>query len=109
MQDDIAHLKKEDAAFAIKRDYSPVVVSYIYIEVTTNSGEFSFAPKQFPGFAWQNLHSGPVNQIPREGGTFLYRQLYNALDLDVPTVYGAMFDEYDEVSLAFRSWHEILK
>jgi hypothetical protein len=53
---------------------------------------------QFPGFAWQNLHGGPRNEIPREGGTFLYRQLQNALAVGARTIYGAMFDEYDEVS-----------
>jgi hypothetical protein len=52
---------------------------------------------QFPGFSWKNLHGGPPNEIPRQGGTFLYHQLYNALAENVSSVYGAMMDEMDEV------------
>lgn len=52
---------------------------------------------QFPGFSWKNLHGGPLNEIPRQGGTFLYHQLYNALAENVSSVYGAMMDEMDEV------------
>ncbi|KAJ9101649.1 hypothetical protein QFC20_005181 [Naganishia adeliensis] len=75
MSEDIDFLQKEDAAYGIHRDYTPVV---------------------FPGFSWHNLHGGPSNEIPRQGGTFLYHQLYNALGENVSTVYGAMMDEMDE-------------
>ncbi|KAI5452587.1 hypothetical protein NCC49_000748 [Naganishia albida] len=77
MREDIDYLRKEDAAYGIHRDYTPVV---------------------FPGFSWHNLHGGPPNEIPRQGGTFLYHQLYNALEENVTTVYGAMMDEMDEAT-----------
>jgi hypothetical protein len=53
---------------------------------------------KFPGFSWNNLNDGPFNEIPREGGTFLYNQLYNAIDNGANIIYGAMFDEYDEAT-----------
>ncbi|KAJ9126229.1 hypothetical protein QFC24_001953 [Naganishia onofrii] len=77
MAGDMRFLKDEDAAHEIRRDYTPVV---------------------FPGFSWTNLHAGPFNEIPRQGGTFLYRQLYNAIGENVSTVYGAMMDEMDEAT-----------
>ena len=36
------------------------------------------------------------NGAPREGGRFLWRQIYNARKWGVRTMYGAMWDEYDE-------------
>ncbi|KAH8082638.1 hypothetical protein HD553DRAFT_62746 [Filobasidium floriforme] len=77
MAADMAYLQDQDRSLNIKRYYTPVV---------------------FPGFAWQNLHSGPRNEIPREGGTFLYQQLHNAINVGAKTIYGAMFDEYDEAT-----------
>ena len=36
------------------------------------------------------------NGAPRQGGRFLWRQLYNARRYGAKIVYGAMWDEYDE-------------
>jgi hypothetical protein len=36
------------------------------------------------------------NAAPREGGRFLWRQIYNARKWGARTMYGAMWDEYDE-------------
>ena len=36
------------------------------------------------------------NAAPREGGRFLWRQIYNARKWGAQTMYGAMWDEYDE-------------
>ena len=45
-----------------------------------------------------NLSNGqwPRNAAPREGGRFLWRQIYNARKLGAQIMYGAMWDEYDE-------------
>lgn len=55
-----------------------------------------FMPVVFPGFSWHNLNGGPVNQIPRRGGDFYWHQVYDAVKAGNTTIYGAMFDEYDE-------------
>lgn len=38
----------------------------------------------------------PLNDPPREGGKFFWRQLWNVKHLGTRTIYVAMFDEYDE-------------
>ena len=55
-----------------------------------------YLPVIFPGFSWKNLNAGPLNQIPRNGGRFWWRQLYNAQNAGCNMIYGAMFDEMDE-------------
>lgn len=61
-----------------------------------------YMPVIFPGFSWHNLHDGPLNQIPRRGGRFYWRQVYNAIDAGCTMVYGAMFDEVDEGTAMFK-------
>ncbi len=55
-----------------------------------------YLPVIFPGFSWHNLNGGAVNQIPRIGGRFWWRQLYNCLNSGCNMIFGAMFDEMDE-------------
>jgi hypothetical protein len=47
----------------------------------------------------QNL---PLNQIPRNGGSFWWRQVYNAISSGCTMIYGAMFDEVDEGTAMFK-------
>jgi hypothetical protein len=66
-----------------------------------------YMPVVFPGFSWKNLKSTttnpPVlNQIPRNGGTFYWRQVYNAISANCTMIYGAMFDEVDEGTAMFK-------
>ncbi len=60
----------------------------------------TYMPVIFPGFSWANLtgDAGTFNLIPRRGGRFYWRQLYNAVDLGATTVMTAMFDEVDEAT-----------
>ncbi len=65
-----------------------------------------YMPVVFPGFSWYNLKKGrgesaPVNQIPRRCGNFMWRQITNALEARVDTLYAAMFDEVDEGTALF--------
>jgi len=55
-----------------------------------------YMPVVFPGFSWHNLTGGRLNQIPRNGGAFYWRQVYNAMSAQCNMIYGAMFDEVDE-------------
>ncbi|KAF9786869.1 hypothetical protein BJ322DRAFT_680773 [Thelephora terrestris] len=60
--------------------------------------KLDYIPVVFPGGSGYNLSEGKwdFNGIPREGGKFLWRQVYNARRHGVRTIYGAMWDEYDE-------------
>ena len=62
----------------------------------TKAHGIDYMPVIFPGFSWHNLNGGPLNQIPRNGGAFYWRQAYNAVMAQCTMVYGAMFDEMDE-------------
>ena len=61
-----------------------------------NSHGLGYMPVVFPGFSWHNLNGGPLNQIPRNGGTFYWRQVFDAIGAGCSMVYGAMFDEMNE-------------
>jgi len=61
-----------------------------------------YMPVIFPGFSWHNLKAGPLNQIPRRGGAFFWRQAGNAVAAGCPMIYGAMFDEMDEGTALFK-------
>lgn len=68
----------------------------------TKSRGIDYMPVIFPGFSWTNLNKGPFNQIPRNGGTFYWRQAYNAMAAGCTMLYGAMFDEVDEGTAMFK-------
>jgi hypothetical protein len=61
-----------------------------------------FMPVVFPGFSWWNLKGEKYNHIKRNGGRFLWRQFYNAIDAGCNMVYVAMFDEVDEATAIYK-------
>ncbi|HMO62334.1 MAG TPA: T9SS type A sorting domain-containing protein [Ferruginibacter sp.] len=61
-----------------------------------NSKNILYQPVVFPGFAWANWNGGPQNEIPRNRGEFMWRQVYNISQSGIGNMYVAMFDEYDE-------------
>ncbi len=65
-----------------------------------------YMPVIFPGFSWYNLMRGQngstLNQIPRIGGRFYWRQAYNAISAGCTMIYGAMFDEVDEGTAMYK-------
>jgi hypothetical protein len=61
-----------------------------------------YMPVIFPGFSWHNLNGGAYNQIPRRGGAFYWRQVYDAEQAGCTMLYGAMFDEMDEGTAMFK-------
>ena len=67
-----------------------------------NSHGLDYMPVIFPGFSWHNLLNGPVNQIPRHGGSFYWRQIYNARSAGCSMMFNAMFDEVDEGTAMFK-------
>lgn len=64
----------------------------------TQANGIVYQPVIWPGFAWKNMKNGPINEIPRLHGDFMWRQAYNLKSLGVNTGYIAMFDEYDEAT-----------
>jgi hypothetical protein len=76
-------------------------------EATANGAEYMTVV--FPGFSWHNLWlnreglSYPLNQIPRNGGNFLWRQLYNAISAGNSMIFVAMFDEVDEGTAIYKT------
>ena len=59
----------------------------------------------WPGFSWYNLNDGaqPLNQIPRQGGRFFWRQIYEAQASGANALFIAMFDEVDEGTAIFKA------
>lgn len=68
-----------------------------------------YMPVVFPGFSWHNLRHAttPSDQIPRDGGRFLWAQYVAAKKLDIPMVYQAMFDEVDEGTAIFKCTNDV--
>ena len=63
-------------------------------------------PVVFPGFSWHNLHDGPLNQIPRRMGAFLWSQITADIEAGAGMIYVAMFDEVDEATAIFKCTNE---
>jgi hypothetical protein len=61
-----------------------------------------YMPVVWPGFSWTNVNGGPYNQIPRYGGAFYWRQVYNSISAGCTMLYGAMFDEMNEGTSMFK-------
>jgi len=62
-----------------------------------------YLPVIFPGFSWYNLKGGTFNQIPRQGGQFLWDQVKaNISIVGARMLYVAMFDEVDEGTAIFK-------
>ncbi|PPQ69203.1 hypothetical protein CVT26_003643 [Gymnopilus dilepis] len=60
--------------------------------------KIDYIPVVLPGGSGYNLSEAKwgFNDIKRNGGRFLWKQISNAKRLGVRTIYGAMWDEYDE-------------
>lgn len=57
-----------------------------------------YIPVVLPGGSGYNLSEGKwdFNGMKRQGGRFLWRQIFNARRMGARIMYGAMWDEYDE-------------
>ena len=62
-----------------------------------------YMPVVFPGFSWANLkRDTKPNQIPRNGGRFLWTQAWNARQAGARMLKIAMFDEVNEGTAVFK-------
>ena len=84
----------------VKRHYEEVIVPDI---AWCKEKKKEFLPVVFPGFSWSNLKDGAeFDQIPRQGGKFLWSQFAHAKKAGAKMVYQAMFDEVDEATAIFK-------
>lgn len=67
-----------------------------------NALGIDYLPVVFPGFSFYNLKKKPFNATPRNGGTFMWHQMHNAVAAGSNMVYVAMFDEVDEGTAIFK-------
>jgi hypothetical protein len=62
-----------------------------------------YIPVVYPGFSWHNLkREAALNQIPRQGGRFLWRQAFNARAAGAGVLKVAMFDEVNEATAVYK-------
>jgi hypothetical protein len=66
------------------------------------SNSIDYLPVAFPGFSWYNENGGTLNQIPRNGGSFYWRQIYDDVHAGCNMIYGAMFDEVNEGTAMYK-------
>jgi hypothetical protein len=66
------------------------------------SNGIDYMPVVFPGFSWHNENGGPLNQIPRNGGSFYWRQVYDDVHAGCNMIYNAMFDEVNEGTAMYK-------
>lgn len=61
-----------------------------------------YLPVLWPGFSWRNLRGANATTIPRDRGTFLWRQFQATSMAGNSAAYIAMFDEMDEGTAIFK-------
>lgn len=65
--------------------------------------QVDYAPLVFPGFSWGNMKGKDHSSfIPRNKGSFLWKQLMGAIRAGAEMIYVAMFDEIDEGTAIFK-------
>lgn len=64
----------------------------------------TWVPVVYPGFGWDNLRrqKATTSTIPRRSGRFYWEQFQRLAELQVETVFLAMFDEVDEGTAIFK-------
>jgi hypothetical protein len=80
--------------------------NYIQPDLTeAASAGADYMPVVWPGFSWANLRQDPgiFNNIPRDGGSFFWKQFYEAQNSGCTQIYVAMFDEVDESTAIFKA------
>lgn len=66
------------------------------------TAKLDYLPVVFPGFSWHHMKGGPLDQIPRRKGEFLWSQFVAAKRAGAQMIYVAMFDEVDEGTAIFK-------
>ncbi len=62
-----------------------------------------YLPVVFPGFSWHNMvPESKLDNVPRLGGKFLWKQCVEAKKAGATMLYQAMFDEVDEGTAVYK-------
>jgi glycoprotein endo-alpha-1,2-mannosidase len=70
--------------------------------------KLDYVPVVYPGFSWQNMRpNDPFDAIPRNKGSFFWKQLSGAIETGAKMIYVAMFDEIDEGTAIFKCAKEV--
>ena len=69
--------------------------------------QLDYLPVVFPGFSWSNMNGGPLDEIPRLKGGFLWSQFAAAKAAGATMIYTAMFDEVDEATAIFKCTNDV--
>lgn len=82
-------------------NYKPLIAADI--EWSRNNG-VDYAPLCYPGFSWRNLSYPQEGTlfIPRNHGSFFWKQLSYSVGAGAEMLYIAMFDEIDEGTAIFK-------
>lgn len=91
---------------ATYKNYSALIKGNI--EWAKNNG-VDYAPLCYPGFSWKNMHPLGMQtfQVPRNKGSFFWKQLRNVIASGAEMIYIAMFDEIDEGTAIFKCAHRV--
>ncbi len=67
-----------------------------------------YAPSVWPGFSWHNKYSAwAFNEVPRDSGRYLWKQLAGAVNAGAKMIYVSMFDEIEEGTAIFKIAREV--
>lgn len=73
-----------------------------------DANKLKYMPVVFPGFSWNNMKPDSKNSfIPRNHGSFFWKQLSGAISEGAQMIYIAMFDEIDEGTAIFKTAHRV--
>jgi hypothetical protein len=88
---------KEDNSF---EDFKGTIAKDI---AWCKENKLDYVPVIWPGFSWHNLNkTAPSNPTPRNGGSFFWKQTYNAINSGAEMLFIAMFDEVNEGTAIFK-------
>ena len=71
------------------------------------AAKVAYIPLCFPGFSWKNLKGADARSIPRNGGSFFWKQLAACIRAGAQSIYVAMFDEMNEGTAIFKCATEV--
>lgn len=88
--------------------YSPAFQHLILKDISwCKKSKVDYVPLVFPGFSWHNMNGPEARQIPRNKGSFFWKQLSYVIEAGVGMIYIAMFDEIDEGTAIFKCAHRV--
>ncbi len=91
--------------FSVDRDSQNMINKTVKPDIAwCDKHGWDYMPIIWPGFSWHNMREGETkfDQIPRQGGQFMWRQANAVLSGGAKMIYVAMFDELDEGTAIFK-------